>query len=93
MVYEVFLASRMREEWERTGDNPTAVRLGITHTARVITAAALIMVVVFAAFILGRMVEAKQLSSCWPSAVLIDATLVRMMLVPALMRILGRWNW
>jgi len=80
MDYEVFMLTRMREEWERTRDNTTAVRLGITHTARAITSAASIMVAVFASFMLAV-------------AVLIDATLVRLLLVPALMRLMGRWNW
>jgi RND superfamily putative drug exporter len=93
MDYEVFLVSRMREEWDRTGDNAAAVRLGITYTARVITAAALIMVVVFASFLLAGMVEAKQLGFMLALAVLIDATVVRLFLVPAVMRVMGRWCW
>jgi putative drug exporter of the RND superfamily len=93
MDYEVFLVSRMREEWDRSGDNAAAVRLGITYTARVITAAALIMVVVFASFVLAGMVEAKQLGFMLALAVLIDATVVRLFLVPAVMRVMGRWCW
>lgn len=93
MDYEVFMLSRMREEWQRTGDNAAAVRLGITHTARVITSAALIMMAVFAAFMLTGMLEMKQLGFMLAIAVLIDATVVRLLLVPALMRLMGRWNW
>jgi putative drug exporter of the RND superfamily len=93
MDYEVFLLSRMREEWERTGDNAAAVRLGITHTARVITSAALIMVVVFVAFLRASALETKQLGFMLAIAVLIDATVVRLFLVPSLMRLIGRWNW
>jgi putative drug exporter of the RND superfamily len=93
MDYEVFMLLRMREEWRRTGDNTAAVRLGITHSARAITSAASIMVVVFAAFVLGSMVEAKHLGFMLAIAVLIDATAVRLLLVPALMRLMGRWNW
>ncbi|MFB9238854.1 MMPL family transporter [Plantactinospora siamensis] len=93
MDYEVFMLSRMREEWERTGDNAAAVRGGITHTARVISSAAAIMAVVFGAFALTRMVEGKQLGFMLAAAVLIDATVVRLLLVPALMRLMGRWNW
>jgi RND superfamily putative drug exporter len=93
MDYEVFMLSRMREEWLRTGDNPAAVRLGITRTARVITAAAAIMVVVFASFVLTRGLEIKQLGFMLALAVLIDATIVRLLLVPAYMRLMGSWNW
>ena len=93
MDYEVFMLLRMREEWERTGDNQAAVRLGITRTARVITAAAAIMVVVFAAFLFTRILEIKQMGFMLALAVLIDATIVRLLLVPALMRLMGSWNW
>jgi RND superfamily putative drug exporter len=93
MDYEVFMLSRMREEWDRTGDNELAVRLGMVHTARVITAAASIMVVVFASFMLTSIVEIKQMGFMLGFAVLIDATVVRLLLVPALMRLMGRWNW
>lgn len=93
MDYEVFMLSRMREEWERTGDNRRAVRLGVTRTARVISAAAGIMVVVFAAFMFTRILEIKQMGFMLGLAVLIDATIVRLLLVPALMRLMGSWNW
>jgi putative drug exporter of the RND superfamily len=93
MDYEVFLLARMREEWERTGDSSAAVRLGITHTARVITSAAMIMVVVFAAFMLTGMLEMKQLGFMLALAVLLDATVVRVLLVPAVMRLMGKWSW
>ena len=93
MDYEVFMMSRMREEWERTGDSARAVQLGITRTARVITAAATIMVVVFASFLFTHIMEIKQMGFMLALAVLIDATIVRLMLVPALMRMLGRWGW
>lgn len=93
MDYEVFMVSRIREEWERTGDNTQAVRLGITRTARVITAAAAIMVVVFASFMFTRMLEIKQMGFMLALAVLIDATIVRLLLVPTLMRLMGRWCW
>ncbi|NNJ63684.1 MAG: MMPL family transporter [Dactylosporangium sp.] len=93
MDYEVFMLSRMREEWERTGDNRRSVQLGITRTARVITAAAGIMVVVFVSFMFTRILEIKQLGFMLGLAVLIDATVVRLLLVPALMRLMGSWNW
>jgi len=89
----VFMLSRMREEWERTADNRRAVRLGITHTARVITAAASIMVVVFASFMFTRILEIKQMGFMLALAVLIDATIVRLLLVPAFMRLLRAANW
>jgi putative drug exporter of the RND superfamily len=93
MDYQVFMLSRMREEWEHTADNRRAVQLGITHTARVITAAASIMVVVFASFMFTRILEIKQMGFMLALAVLIDATVVRLLLVPAFMRILGAGNW
>jgi len=93
MDYEVFMLSRMREEWERTRDNTSAVRLGITHTARVITSAAMIMVAVFASFLPTRDLEIKQMGFMLATAVLLDATVVRLFLVPALMRLMGDWNW
>ncbi|MFJ8403570.1 MMPL family transporter [Streptomyces microflavus] len=93
MDYEVFLISRMKEEWERTHDNVRAVTAGVVHTAKVITAAAAIMVVVFAAFMITRVVEVKQMGFALAVAVLIDATLIRIVLVPAVMRLAGAANW
>ncbi|MGW0817323.1 MMPL family transporter [Streptomyces viridiviolaceus] len=93
MDYEVFLISRMKEEWGRTQDNSRAVTEGVAHTAKVITAAAAIMVVIFAAFMLTKVVEVKQMGFALAVAVLLDATLIRVVLVPALMRLLGRRNW
>lgn len=93
MDYQVFMLSRMREEWGRTGDNRAAVQLGLTRTAKVITAAATIMVVVFASFMFTRILEIKQMGFMLALAVLIDATIVRLLLVPSLMRLIGRGNW
>lgn len=93
MDYEVFLISRMKEEWGRSKDNTLAVVEGVAHTAKVITAAAAIMVVIFAAFMLTRVSEVKQMGFALAVAVLVDATLIRVVLVPALMRVLGRFNW
>ena len=93
MDYEVFLLSRMKEEFDRTGDNATAVADGLAATARVITAAALIMVCVFSAFILGDNRQLKLFGLGLASAVAIDATIVRMLLVPATMELLGARNW
>ena len=93
MDYEVFLVSRMREAWLRTGDNERAVLEGLASTGRVITAAAAIMVAVFAAFIPSADVVLKVIGVGMASAILIDATIVRLLLVPAVMHLLGRANW
>jgi RND superfamily putative drug exporter len=93
MDYEVFLLSRIKEEYDRTGDNAASVARGLARTARVITAAAAIMVVVFLSFVLGADVSVKQIGLGLAVAVLIDATVVRMVLVPAVMELLGNANW
>jgi uncharacterized membrane protein YdfJ with MMPL/SSD domain len=93
MDYEVFLLSRIKEEYDRTGDNTAAVARGLARTARVISAAAAIMVLVFLSFVLGADVSVKQIGLGLAVAVLVDATLVRLVLVPAVMELLGRANW
>jgi len=93
MDYEVFLVTRMREEWERTGDTVGAVAFGLQRTGGVVTSAAAIMVAIFASFILNPIPEMKQVGFGLAAAVLIDATIVRAALVPAFMRVAGRWNW
>ena len=93
MDYEVFLLSRIREEYQRTGDNASAVASGIAQTGRVISAAAAIMVTVFGAFILSDQVLVKVIGLGLASAVLLDATVVRMVLVPSTMELLGDRNW
>ena len=93
MDYEVFLLSRIKEHYDVTGDNAAAVAKGLASTARVITAAAAIMVVVFMSFVLGADVSVKQVGLGLAVAVLIDATLVRLVLVPAVMELLGKANW
>ena len=93
MDYEVFLLSRIREAFDRTGDNATAVAQGLASTARVISAAAAIMVVVFLSFVLGADVSVKQIGLGLAVAVLIDASIVRLVLVPAVMELLGKANW
>jgi len=93
MDYEVFLVSRMRESWLRTGSNERAVLEGLASTGRVITAAAAIMVAVFAAFVPSPDVVLKVIGVGMASAILIDATVVRLLLVPAVMHMLGRANW
>jgi RND superfamily putative drug exporter len=89
----VFLLSRIKEEYDRTGDNATAVADGLAATARVITAAALIMFCVFFAFVLGDDRALKLFGFGLAIAVLLDATIVRMLLVPATMELLGDRNW
>ncbi|WP_433347010.1 MMPL family transporter [Microtetraspora malaysiensis] len=93
MDYEVFLISRVREEYERTGDTRRAVTLGLARTAKVITAAAAIMVAVFTTSLLGPDLAVKQGGLGMAVAVLIDATIVRMVLVPAVMELCGKANW
>jgi RND superfamily putative drug exporter len=93
MDYEVFLLSRVREEYLRTGDNRTAVADGLASTARVITAAAAIMVTVFGAFILEDNALMKLAGLGLATAIFVDATVVRMVLVPATMELLGERNW
>ena len=93
MDYEVFLLSRIREEYDRSGDNASAVAKGLAATARVITAAALIMVFVFGSFALGPLIAIKELGVGLAIAVFLDATVVRMVLVPSTMELLGDLNW
>jgi RND superfamily putative drug exporter len=93
MDYEVFLLSRIKEEYDRTGDNALAVADGLAKSARVITAGAAIMVTVFVSFVLGHDVMAKMFGIGLAAAVLVDATLVRMVLIPATMELLGDRNW
>jgi RND superfamily putative drug exporter len=94
MDYEVFLLSRVQEEWHRSGDSSAAVADGIASTGRVITAAAAIMVCVFGSFVIGdplRILDVFGLGLA--VAILVDGTLVRMVLVPSIMQLLGKANW
>ncbi|CND59676.1 putative RND superfamily drug exporter [Mycobacterium tuberculosis] len=93
MDYQVFLISRVREEYERTGDTRAAVAHGLARTAKVITAAAAIMIAVFTTSLLGPDIAVKQGGLGMAVAVLIDATIVRMVLVPAVMELCGKANW
>jgi putative drug exporter of the RND superfamily len=93
MDYEVFLISRIREEYLKDGDTRRAVADGLAKTARVITAAAAIMVVVFLSFVTAQDVFLKLFGIGLASAIFLDATIVRMVLVPAVMQLLGKWNW
>ncbi len=93
MDYEVFLLSRVREEWDRTGDNVTAVANGLQHSGRIITSAALLLAVVIGAFATSGILLMKMIGIGMLVAILLDATVVRAMLVPATMRLLGTANW
>ncbi len=93
MDYEVFMISRIREEYERCGDTIEAVAVGLQRTASVVTYAGAIMVAVFGSFMISSVPEMKQLGFGLAVAVLIDVAIVRLVLVPALMRVAGRWNW
>ena len=93
MDYEVFLLSRIKEAWDETGDNDQAVALGLQRSGRIVTSAALLLVVVYAGFMAAGMLTIKQIGLGTVLAVLLDATVVRMLLVPATMKLMGRWNW
>jgi putative drug exporter of the RND superfamily len=93
MDYEVFLLSRMREEWDATHDNLRAVSFGLARTGRIVTSAALIIVVVGLSFAFTSIVVTKAIGVGLAVAVALDATVIRVLMVPAAMRLLGRWNW
>ncbi len=93
MDYEVLLLSRIQEAYRRTGDNRAAVAEGLARTAGVITGAATIMISVFAAFALAQVITIKSIGVGMAIAVAVDATIIRVLLVPATMRLMGRWNW
>ena len=91
--YEVFLLSRVRERYEQTGDNSESVVYGVVETAPLISGAALLMATIFAAFLITPLVTVQQLGFATAVAIAIDATIVRLVMVPAAMRLMGRWNW
>jgi RND superfamily putative drug exporter len=93
MDYEVFLLGAIGEAYRETGDNDLAVEQGLQRTGGIITAAALLMVVVYGSFLLGGFSPIQQVGLGLAVAVAVDATLVRMVLVPSLMTLMGRWNW
>jgi uncharacterized membrane protein YdfJ with MMPL/SSD domain len=93
MDYEVFLLSNIRERWRATGDTRTAVAEGLTASAKTITSAALIMVAVFTVFVFTGVPSVAEIGLGCAVAIAVDATIVRLVLVPALMELLGRWNW
>ena len=91
--YEVFLLSRVRERYEQTGDNTESVVYGLVETAPLISGAALLMATIFAAFLIVPLVSVQQMGLATAIAIAIDATIVRLVMVPAAMRLMGRWNW
>jgi RND superfamily putative drug exporter len=93
MDYEVFLIARVAEARRAGADDVTALATGLAHTGGVITSAAAIMVVVFAAFTLGEFLLMQMLGFALAAAVFLDATIVRIAVGPALLRLAGRWNW
>src|SRR5680860_219346 len=93
MDYEVFLLSRIQEEWEQSGDNDRAIAIGLQRSGRIITSAALIVVVVTASFVSADVVLVKALGLGIALAVALDATVVRALLAPSLMTLLGSANW
>ena len=93
MDYEVFLLTRMREAWDETGDNLKAVTFGLVRTGRIVTSAALIIVVVGMSFAFTSILVTKAIGVGLAVAVALDASIIRILMVPAFMRLLGRWNW
>jgi putative drug exporter of the RND superfamily len=93
MDYEVFLVTRMREEWDHGRSNREAVAYGLERTGRIVTAAAIVMVAAFSGFVAGRIVGLQEFGIGLAVAIFLDATLVRAVLVPSLMALFGRYNW
>ena len=93
MDYEVFLLARIKEYWDLGYSNDEAVERGLQRSGRIITSAAAIIIAVFIGFIAGDMIAIKQIGVALAITVVTDATLVRMLLVPATMTVLGKWNW
>jgi RND superfamily putative drug exporter len=93
MDYELFLLSRIREEWNRAGDNREAVATGLRRSGRIITNAALLLSIVIGAFVTSGIVFLKLIGVGLATAILVDATVVRMVLVPSVMQLLGERNW
>jgi RND superfamily putative drug exporter len=93
MDYEIFLLSRIQEEYRKHGDNRRSIALGLAHTGRIVTSAAAILIVVIGAFATGYLVYVKEVGVGVAAAILLDVTVVRALLVPATMRLMGRWNW
>jgi RND superfamily putative drug exporter len=93
MDYEIFLLSRIQEEFRKHGDNRKSIALGLAHTGRIVSSAAAILIVVIGAFATGYLVYVKEVGVGVAAAILLDVTVVRALLVPATMRLMGSWNW
>jgi RND superfamily putative drug exporter len=93
MDYQVFLLSRIKERYDQLGDTSEAVASGVASTARIITGAALIIVAVFAGFAAGDLVMFQQMGFGIAVALLLDATVIRSVVLPSMMQLLGKWNW
>jgi RND superfamily putative drug exporter len=93
MDYEVFMLARVREEFDRTGSTEAAVVRGIGRTGRLVTSAALILFLSFVALASGPETDAKMIGTGLAAGILLDATVIRALIVPALIALLGRWNW
>jgi uncharacterized membrane protein YdfJ with MMPL/SSD domain len=93
MDYQVFLLSRIRERYDQTRDTTGAVAFGVGSTARIITGAALIIVAVFSGFARGDLIMFQQMGFGVAIALLVDATVIRSVVLPSVMKLLGRWNW
>jgi RND superfamily putative drug exporter len=93
MDYEIFLLSRIQEEFRKHGDNARSIAYGLAHTGRIVSSAAAILIVVIGAFATGFLIFVKEVGVGIAVAILLDVTVVRALLVPATMRLMGRWNW
>jgi RND superfamily putative drug exporter len=93
MDYEVFILARMREEYDRTGSTSAAVVRGIGRTGRLVTSAALILFLTFTAMASGPGTDIKMMATGLAAGILIDATIIRALIVPAVISLMGRWNW
>jgi RND superfamily putative drug exporter len=93
MDYEVFILSRMREEYDRTGSTETAVVQGIGRTGRLVTSAALILFLAFTSMASGPETDVRMMATGLAAGILLDATLIRALIVPAVIALMGRWNW
>jgi RND superfamily putative drug exporter len=93
MDYEIFLLSRIQEEFRKHGDNRRSIANGLAHTGRIVSSAAAILIVVIGAFATGFLLYVKEVGVGVAAAILLDVTVVRALLVPATMRLMGRWNW
>jgi RND superfamily putative drug exporter len=93
MDYEVFILSRMREEYDRTGSTDAAVIEGIGRTGRLVTSAALILFLAFISLAAGPQTDVKILATALAAGILLDATIIRALVVPAVVALMGRWNW